>query len=189
MQAETNVELLAEYGVQRILTLCPHCYNTFAKDYPDFGGTYEVIHHTELIAELISTGKIELTQPVEATAAYHDSCYLGRHNRIFDAPRRVLARIPGLKMVEMERHRETGMCCGAGGGLTWIEEEAGLRVNDRRVAQAASSLSAAGAGASLIATACPFCMTMMEDGLAAADTGLEDRDIAEIVADAMGLER
>ncbi|MCF8078853.1 MAG: (Fe-S)-binding protein, partial [Desulfobacterales bacterium] len=120
---------------------------------------------------------------------YHDSCYLGRHNRIFDAPRRVLAGIPGLNIVEMDRSREYGMCCGAGGGMTWIEEEAGHRVNDRRVAQAVESLAAGNGRPSMIATACPFCMTMLEDGLAAADTDIEDRDIVEIVADAMGLER
>ncbi len=189
MQAEANVALLAEYGVTRILTLCPHCYNTFSKEYPDFGGNYEVIHHTELIAGLIEAGKIELTRPVPATAAYHDSCYLGRHNRIFEAPRKVLEKVPGLKTVEMDRSREMAMCCGAGGGLTWIEEEPGHRVNDRRVAQARDVLADGNSGSALIATACPFCMTMLEDGLAAGDTGIEDRDIAEIVADAMGLER
>ncbi len=189
MQAEANVALLNEYGVERILTLCPHCYNSFKKDYPDFGGRWQVVHHTELIAGLIAEGKIRMTQAVEATAAYHDSCYLGRHNRIFDAPRQVLTEVPGLTIVEMERSRETGMCCGAGGGLTWIEEEPGRRVNDRRVEQARKALGTAGGGPEMIATACPFCMTMMEDGLAATDSGLEDRDIAEIVADAMGLER
>ncbi len=189
MQAEANVELLAEYGVEKILTLCPHCYNTFKKDYPAFGGNYQVVHHSELLWQLISEGRIELSRAVKATAVYHDSCYLGRHNRIFDAPRQVLAGIPGLNIVEMDRSREYGMCCGAGGGLTWIEEEAGHRVNDRRVAQAAESFKAGGGGPSMIATACPFCMTMLEDGLAAGDTGIEDRDIAEIVADAMGLDR
>ncbi len=189
MQAEANVELLAEYGVTRILTLCPHCYNTFKNDYPAFGGTYDVIHHSDLLCRLIAEGRIKMTRSVEGTAAYHDSCYLGRHNRIFDAPRRVLAGVPGLSIVEMDRSREYGMCCGAGGGLTWIEEEAGHRVNDRRVAQAAESLKTGSGGPSIIATACPFCMTMLEDGLAAADTGIEDRDIAEIVADAMELER
>jgi Fe-S oxidoreductase len=101
----------------------------------------------------------------------------------------VLAKVPGLETVEMDRSREMGMCCGAGGGLTWIEEESGHRVNDRRVAQARDALGGGNGGSTLIATACPFCMTMLEDGLAAGDTGIEDRDIAEIVADAMGLER
>ncbi|MGD8366300.1 MAG: (Fe-S)-binding protein [Desulfobacterales bacterium] len=189
MQAEANVALLAEYGVTRILTLCPHCYNTFSKEYPDFGGSYEVTHHTELIAGLLEAGKIQLTRAVEATAVYHDSCYLGRHNRIFEPPRQILSNVPGLKTLEMERNREMGMCCGAGGGLTWIEEESGHRVNDRRVAQAADALGVGNSGPTLIATACPFCMTMLEDGLAACSSDIEDRDIAEIVADAMGLER
>jgi Fe-S oxidoreductase len=189
MMAETNVELLAQYDFKHILTICPHCYNTFSKEYPDFGGNYSVIHHTEFIRDLIEDGRIALKKPVEAVAAYHDSCYLGRHNRIFDAPRDILAKIPGIRLVEMERSREMGMCCGGGGGLTWFEEETGKRVNDRRVQQAEEAAGRV-AGAEeycLIATACPFCMTMMEDGLAARDTKLADRDIAELVVESMGI--
>jgi Fe-S oxidoreductase/nitrate reductase gamma subunit len=189
VQAESNVETLAEYGVKKILTLCPHCCNTFKKDYPDFGGNYEVTHHTELIADLLDKGRIRLEKPVEGTAAFHDSCYLGRHNRIFDPPRRVLDKIPGLMTVEMERNREFGMCCGAGGGLTWIEEDPGHRVNDRRVEQLTAALAESPPGsARILATACPFCMTMMEDGLAAGKAEILDKDIAELVAEAMGLE-
>jgi len=189
MQAETNVKTLSGYGVERILTLCPHCYNTFSKEYPDFGGHYEVVHHTELIRDLAAAGKIQMTRPVRALAVYHDSCYLGRHNRIFDAPREVLQAIPQLDVVEMDRNREYAMCCGAGGGLTWIEEDQDQRVNDRRVDQAEEALRGRPDGMPpLLATACPFCMTMMEDGLAARDTDLRDQDIAEIVAQAMGLE-
>ena len=189
VQAESNVELLSGYGVERILTLCPHCYNTFKKEYPDFGGRYEVVHHTELIRDLLETGRITLDHPLDGAAVFHDSCYLGRHNRIFDAPRQILRKLPGLKTVEMERNREYGMCCGAGGGLTWIEEEPGRRVNDHRVDQAMEALSEqAGRENRILATACPFCMTMLEDGLAARETGLKDRDIAELVAESMGLE-
>lgn len=189
VQAESNVELLKSYGIERILTLCPHCYNTFRKEYPDFGGDFQVKHHTELIRDLLDSGSIVLKQPVEGTATYHDSCYLGRHNRVFEAPREILARIPGLTTVEMERCREIAMCCGAGGGLTWIEEEQEHRVNDRRVAQAEEALKGHASGQpAFLATACPFCMTMLEDGLAAGDTRLRDLDIAEIVARAMGVE-
>jgi Fe-S oxidoreductase len=189
MQAEMNVEILTNYGIKKILTLCPHCYNTFSKEYPDFGGNFQVVHHTELIRDLIAAGKIKTSRQIRGVAAYHDSCYLGRHNRVFDAPRSVLGNIPGLEIVEMERCRELAMCCGAGGGLTWIEEEQEHRVNDRRVDQAEDVLSGRGEGKPLIlATACPFCMTMMEDGLAARETAIRDLDIAEIVSKALGLE-
>lgn len=186
MQAEMNVELLAGYDFKQILTICPHCYNTFAKEYPDFGGTYAVVHHTQLIRDLIADGRLRLTRPVEATATVHDSCYLGRHNRIFEAPREILAKIPGIRTVEMERSREMAMCCGAGGGMTWVEEESDQRVNDRRVEQADEAVGKAGVDKpGLIATACPFCMTMIEDGLAARETALVDKDIAELVVEAM----
>jgi Fe-S oxidoreductase len=191
MQAESNLETFASYAASfsTILTLCPHCFNTLSREYPDFGADYPVVHHAELLLELLQTGQIACSQEVDAVAAYHDSCYLGRHNRIFDAPRRILENIPGLRTVEMERSREYGMCCGAGGGLTWIEEDREHRVNDRRVDQAEEALQKARPGAfSLIATACPFCMTMLEDGLAAKESRLMDKDIAEIVARSMGLE-
>ena len=190
MQAESNVELLNEYKFGKILTLCPHCFNTFKKEYPDFGGNYEVVHHTELIRDLVAQGRITLSERVEATVAFHDSCYLGRHNRIFEAPREVLAKIDGLKTAEMDRTREMAMCCGGGGGLTWYEEETDQRVNDRRLASAEAAVNGHGQGddgRKFVATACPFCMTMLEDGLAARETDLQDRDIAELTAQAMGL--
>jgi Fe-S oxidoreductase/nitrate reductase gamma subunit len=187
VQAESNVELLAEYSFKYILTICPHCYNTFAKDYPDFGGTYSVIHHTELIEQLIESGKITLAESVNATATFHDSCYLGRHNRIFDAPRKILQNIPGLQTVEMDKNREMAMCCGGGGGLSWFEEETDKRVNDRRMQQASTAIGELKADKQgMIVTACPFCLTMMEDGIAATETTLIDKDIAELVVAAMG---
>jgi Fe-S oxidoreductase len=191
MQAASNLETFDAYAASfsTILTLCPHCFNTLGKEYPSLGAGYPVVHHTELLLELLQAGRIICSQEVDAHVAYHDSCYLGRHNRIFDAPRRILERIPGLRTVEMERSREYGMCCGAGGGLTWIEEDREHRVNDRRVDQAEEALHNAPSGShSLIATACPFCMTMLEDGLAAKESRLMDKDIAEIVARSMGLE-
>ncbi|MDZ7761240.1 MAG: heterodisulfide reductase-related iron-sulfur binding cluster [Desulfovermiculus sp.] len=190
MQAENNVETFASYAhaFDSILTLCPHCYNTLSKEYPDFGAKYPVIHHSEFLQELLENGRITCSQDMQVVVTYHDSCYLGRHNRIFDAPRRILDWIPGLKMVEMEQNRELGMCCGAGGGLTWIEEDREHRVNDRRVAQAEKAVSSVPSGTvSLVATACPFCLTMLEDGLAAKESEMMDKDIAEIVAQAMGL--
>jgi len=186
VQAEANVELLAEYNFKHILTICPHCYNSFAKDYPDFGGSYSVVHHTELIEELIKQGRIVLSESIDATATFHDSCYLGRHNRIFDAPRAILQAIPGLRTVEMERNREMAMCCGGGGGLSWYEEDTDKRVNDRRVKQASNAVETVNAGQpGMIVTSCPFCLTMMEDGIAAAETTLTDKDIAELVAESM----
>ena len=189
MQAEMNVETLDSYEFDRILTICPHCTNTFVKDYPEYGGNYEVIHHTELILELLQAGLIELTNPVQGTATFHDSCYLGRHNRIFEAPRAILDMIPGLQTVEMDRSREFGMCCGAGGGMMWVEEESGKRVNDHRMAQAAQTLAGSSNGqGGLVASACPFCMTMLEDALTSQEADIQDLDIAELVAQAMGLE-
>jgi Fe-S oxidoreductase len=187
VQAESNVELLAEYKFDHILTICPHCYNSFAKDYPDFGGNYSVIHHTQLIEELINAGRLSLTKAVDAVATFHDSCYLGRHNRIFDAPRGILAKIPGLQTVEMERSREMAMCCGGGGGLSWFEEDTDKRVNDRRIQQATQAVAGSNSDkSSLIITSCPFCLTMIEDGLAATETTMTDKDIAELVVEAMG---
>jgi len=186
VQAEMNVELLSEYKFDHILTICPHCYNSFVKDYPDFGGEYSVIHHTQLINDLIKNGRLSLTNPVDAIATFHDSCYLGRHNRIFDAPRDVLANIPGLQIVEMEKNREMAMCCGGGGGLSWFEEDSDKRVNDRRVEQAAQAIGQISTDeSSVIVTSCPFCMTMIEDGLAAGETKIIDKDIAELVAESM----
>jgi Fe-S oxidoreductase len=180
------VELLAEYKFDHILTICPHCYNSFAKDYPDFGGEYSVVHHTQLISDLIKDGRLLLTNSVNALATFHDSCYLGRHNRIFDAPRDILAEIPGIQTVEMEKTREMAMCCGGGGGLSWFEEDTDKRVNDRRVEQAAQAIEKIGTDEpSVIVTSCPFCMTMIEDGLAAGETTMIDKDIAELVAEAM----
>jgi Fe-S oxidoreductase len=187
IQARQNIETLSGCNVQKILTLCPHCFNCLGNEYSALGGDYRVVHHVQLLHELLETGRIKLSKSVEAVVSYHDSCYLGRYNGIYDAPRDVLKRIPGIELVEMKRSRETGMCCGSGGGLMWVEEEPGKRVNERRVEQVQEVFETAhdSPGRRFVASACPFCMTMLEDGLAARETNIQDRDIAELVADAL----
>jgi Fe-S oxidoreductase len=181
--AETNAGAFNEMGVRRVITACPHCFNTFKNEYPDFGGKYEVTHHAEFLQMLIGKGKLkpkEMTGMAPgATITYHDSCYIGRGNGIYDAPRSVLESIPGVNLVEMPRNREKGMCCGAGGGNMW-QEEKGTRVNHLRAAEAANT------GASIVATACPFCVQMFEDGIPAVQPNEETRsikvyDIAELL--------
>jgi Fe-S oxidoreductase len=179
-RAKDNVETLKRYNVRKIIASCPHCFNTFANEYKDFGGDYEVMHHSQVIDQLIKDSRIHLDTPIEETITYHDSCYLGRWNDIFAPPRDILERIPGLKVVEMARSRSEGMCCGAGGGRMWMEEEQ-PRVNHKRVEQAVET------SATKVATACPFCLSMFDEGIASKqiqDTLAVD-DIAVWVARAM----
>ena len=178
--AQMAVEVLGNYQVRKIITNCPHCFNTFKNDYPQFGGNYEVVHATELVERLIREGKLEFEVNDEKAVTFHDSCYLGRYNNVFDAPRNILQMIPGLELREMQRSRNFGMCCGAGGGRMWMEEEPTQRVNFKRVEQALETNPHA------VAVACPFCMTMVDDGLKA--KGKEEvaaLDVMEIVAGAM----
>ncbi|GAC1336882.1 MAG: heterodisulfide reductase-related iron-sulfur binding cluster [Candidatus Dormibacteria bacterium] len=179
-RAKENVETLKGYGVRKIVASCPHCFNTFANEYGDFGGDYEVIHHTQMIDRLLKDGRISMdeTKQQQETITYHDSCYLGRWNDIFAPPRDILEKVPGLKVVEMKRSRSEGMCCGAGGGRMWMEE-AQPRVNHRRVEEAADTV-----GTGKVATACPFCLTMFDEGIASQQ--LQERvqvdDVAVYVA-------
>jgi Fe-S oxidoreductase len=177
--AESNAQAFNEMGVRRVITACPHCFNTFRNEYPDFGGRYEVVHHSDFLQTLVARGKLKPKEMNGSTITYHDSCYLGRANGIYDSPREVLKAIPGANLVEMPRNREKGLCCGAGGGNMW-QEEKGTRVNHLRAAEAANT------GAQIVATACPFCIQMFEDGIPAVQPDEEARtikayDIAEIL--------
>ncbi|MEJ5220895.1 MAG: heterodisulfide reductase-related iron-sulfur binding cluster [Tepidiforma sp.] len=177
--AQANADALNEMGVKRVITSCPHCFNTFRNEYPDFGGKWEVTHHADFLQFLLAKGDLKPKEGNGATITVHDSCYLGRGNGIYDTPRQVIEAIPGAKLVEMPRSRERGLCCGAGGGNMW-QEEAGTRVNHLRAAEAANT------GASIVATACPFCIQMFEDGIPAVQPDEEKRtikafDIAELL--------
>ncbi len=182
--AQANIEVMKTYNVRKIITTCPHGYNALKKDYPHFGGQFEVYHHTEIIADLIAQGKITLKRSLEGLATYHDSCFLGRYNGLYDQPRRILKAIPGLKLTEMERNRAKSFCCGAGGARMWMEEDIGERINNMRTDQAIAT------GASTVAVGCPFCLTMISDGLKdrKKEEAVAALDIAEIVWRAMGLE-
>jgi len=182
--AQMNIEAMNGYGVKKIICTCPHGYNALKKDYPHFGGNYEVYHHTEILADLIAKGKIRMKESVSGTFTYHDSCFLGRYNKIYEEPRKVLGAVPGMKLVEMSRNHEKSFCCGAGGARMWMEEDIGERINDVRTDQAIE------AKADTIAVGCPFCLTMMADGIKdrEKEESMDSLDIAEIVWNAMGLE-
>lgn len=181
MMIQMNVETLNAYQVKKIVTTCPHCFNTLKNEYPDFGGAYEVMHHTAYIDSLVKAGRIKTMTPIQHKVTYHDSCYLGRYNNTYEAPRALLENVPGLEVVEMGRNKSRGMCCGAGGGQMYMEETQGKRVNIERTEEAL------GTGASVVATACPFCMTMMNDGVKATDPdgGVVVRDVAEVLLESV----
>ncbi|HEY3874160.1 MAG TPA: heterodisulfide reductase-related iron-sulfur binding cluster [Candidatus Kapabacteria bacterium] len=188
MLIKENVETLNRYQVTKVVTTCPHCFNAIKNEWKDFNGHYEVQHHTEFIKELLDSGRIKPTKELLERATYHDSCYLGRSNDIYDAPRAALESIPGLEIVEMDRSRSKGFCCGAGGGQMWMEEKAGKRINIERTEEALGTLAKSEDGkAKVIASACPYCMTMMTDGVKAKGEAehVQVRDIAEIVLDAV----
>ena len=182
--AQANIDVMNGYGVKKIIAICPHGYNSLKKDYPNFGGNFEVYHHTEIIAKLIADGKIRLSQSLQGTFVYHDSCFLGRYNNVYDQPRQILKAIPGLQLVEMERNLDKSFCCGAGGARMWMEEDIGERINNARTKQAIA------VKADTIAVGCPFCLTMMSDGIK--DNQMTETmaawDIAELVVKAMGKE-
>ena len=182
MLVEKNLETFEKYKIKKILTTCPHCYNTLKNEYSQFGGNYEVIHQTEFLKSLLDQKKITLTNGTPFTVTYHDSCYLGRYNQIYQPQRDILKAIPGVTLKEMERSFDRSFCCGGGGGRMWMEEHQGKRINEMRADQALSL------DPNVIATACPYCLTMLEDGLKA--RGKEDSvkvyDIAELLEKSMG---
>lgn len=185
MQAMNNIALLNGYGVKKIVTACPHCFNTLKNEYPELGGNYEVVHHTTFINQLISEGRLKAKgSPFQGKKiTFHDSCYLGRANGIYEAPREVLRTLDA-DLVEMKRCRTTGLCCGAGGAQMFKEPEKGKK--DINIDRAEEALAT---GASTIAVACPFCMTMISDGVKnkEKEADVKVKDIAELIAESQGL--
>ena len=181
--ARQNVEILNGYGVKRIVTNCPHCFNTLAREYPDFGGKFEVVHGTELVAKLIEEGRLKLSTRIEKTISFHDPCYLGRHNDVYDAPRAVLSAIPGLRLKELPRSRENGLCCGAGGGRMWLDETLGTRINQMRYGEIESC------GTEAVGVSCPFCMVMLANARTELEGKTEPFDVLELAARALAAPR
>ncbi len=188
MLAEANIATIDGYreqgGAKKILTTCPHCFNTMSNEYPDFGGKYEVIHHTDYLLGLVAERKLAPKKPVKGRVVYHDSCYLGRYNDIYDSPREILRSIPGVELVEVDYWKKNkGLCCGAGGAQMWMEEQNKDRVNVKR------TLQLLGTGAKTLASACPFCMTMLTDGIKAEskEEEVKNLDVVELLALSCGI--
>ncbi|HEX7353508.1 MAG TPA: 4Fe-4S dicluster domain-containing protein [Mycobacteriales bacterium] len=174
-QAVQNVETLNSIGAKKIVATCPHCFNTLNREYPQHGGEYEVVHHTQLLGHLVDTGKLTPVTPVEGLVTYHDPCYLGRHNKVYSPPREVLSSVMGLRQQEMHRCKERGFCCGAGGARMWMEEKIGKRVNVERVDEALSL------DPDMVSTACPFCLVMLSDAVTAKKQDGSARDDIEVL--------
>ena len=182
IMAQQNIDTLNSYNVKKVVTICPHCFNTIKNEYPHLGGDFEVLHYSEFVAELITDGRIKPLVEINTTLAYHDSCYLGRHNGIYDQPRQIAEAIPGLKLVEMERCRNQGFCCGAGGGHMWMEESRGSRVNHVRTDQYLET------EADTVGVSCPFCLQMFEEGIGTKEVQDTRRakDLLEILDESLG---
>ncbi|MGE0060054.1 MAG: (Fe-S)-binding protein, partial [Dehalococcoidia bacterium] len=179
MQIQTTVESFKAAEVKKIITNCPHCFNTFRNEYPQFGGEYEVLHHTQALADLVEAGKLVPKTALTETVTYHDSCYLGRHNGEYEAPRRLIEALPGVQFVEMPRSGKQSFCCGAGGGHMFVDETGGQRINQARASEAQ------GTGAGIVASNCPYCVQMFQDGVASVEPDEEKRarpmDLAELL--------
>lgn len=177
--AKTNTEVFKRHGVSKILVSSPHCYHTFKNEYPHLGGDFEVFHITQFLARLIDDGQLKMVKSLSKKVAYHDPCYLGRHNKIYEEPRKVLAGIPGLELVELPDSREDSLCCGGGGGRIWMETKKGERFSDLRIEQALE------VGAEVLAISCPYCLLNFDDSLISMDKEglLEIKDISELVKD------
>jgi Fe-S oxidoreductase len=177
--AKQNIETLGRYKFKTVLAQCPHCFNTIKNEYPQFGGNYEVVHHTDFIARLIEAGRIKPVKDLKETLTYHDSCYLGRYNDVYESPRKVVQSIPGVEYREVELSKQFGRCCGAGGGRMWMEEHLGTRVNHKRLEDLQTVQP------QTIASACPFCMTMLSDATRDKHVEIKTKDIAELVAESL----
>ncbi|MBB6118405.1 (Fe-S)-binding protein [Nocardiopsis algeriensis] len=175
MLAQQNVETLNEAGVTKIVASCPHCFNTLANEYPQLGGTYEVIHHSQLLAKLVDEGRLTPVESVNENITYHDPCFLGRHNKVYTPPRDIMAKVPGVKTQEMHRHKERGFCCGAGGARMWMEERIGKRINTERVDEALTT------NPDTVSTACPFCQVMLGDAINEKKSQGEAKESLEVV--------
>jgi Fe-S oxidoreductase len=177
------VQTFKDKNVQRVITNCPHCFNTFKNEYPQFDGHFEVLHHTEFLNSKLQDGSLKATHEVNASLTYHDSCYLGRINGVYDAPRQIMEFVPGASMTEMPRNLSKGLCCGAGGGNMWQEEVGDRRVNHVRSEEAIAT------GADQVISNCPFCIQMFDDGVPAVQTEEEGRirpfDVAELLEQAV----
>ncbi|GAA2441162.1 (Fe-S)-binding protein [Actinomadura vinacea] len=175
MLAQQNVETLNEAGAKKIVATCPHCFNTLANEYPQIGGDYEVVHHTQLLAHLVEDGKLTPVTPIEENITYHDPCFLGRHNKVYKQPRDIMAKVPGVKTQEMHRHKDRGFCCGAGGARMWMEERIGKRINTERVDEALTT------DPDTVSTACPFCLVMLGDAINEKKNSGEAKESLEVV--------
>ncbi len=175
MLAQQNVETLNEAGARKVIASCPHCFNTLANEYPQLGGNYEVIHHTQLLARLVAEGKLKPVNPIEEKITYHDPCFLGRHNKVYTPPREIMEQVPGVQAQEMHRCRERGFCCGAGGARMWMEERIGKRINTERIEEAL------GTDPDTISTGCPYCLVMLGDAISEKKSSGEAKDSLEVV--------
>jgi Fe-S oxidoreductase len=179
--AERNIKLYQGKGVKKIITTSPHCYYTFTQEYPALGGEFEVVHYTQLLADLLEQGVLKLTKTLDKKVTYHDPCYLGRHSEVYDPPRALISAVTGGNLVEMGRNRKESLCCGAGGGRLWMETPPEWRFSDLRIHEACDT------GATLLATACPYCISMLEDSRKTVnkEDEIEIKDISELIAEAL----
>jgi Fe-S oxidoreductase len=180
MQAQQNIETLTSAGVKKVIASCPHCFNTLSKEYPSLGGNFEVIHHSQLLGRLVAEGRLR-PQRLDAKVAYHDPCYLGRHNQIYGPPRSIIESVPGVSPVEMGRCKERSFCCGAGGARMWLEEHQGKRINLERTDEALAT------GADVVSTACPYCLIMLDDAVKERGRGDDVKvlDVAQLLERSM----
>jgi Fe-S oxidoreductase len=179
--AQKNIKLYQDKGVKKIITTSPHCYYTYTQEYPEFGGEFEVVHYTQLLADLIEQGKIKLSKTLDKKVTYHDPCYLGRHSEVYEEPRALIKAATGDNLVEMERSRNKSLCCGAGGGRLWMETPPEWRFSDLRIHEAIET------GATILATACPYCVSMLEDSRKTVnkEDEIEIKDVSELIAEAL----